>query len=204
MNKQVIHPFHRKSNYLVNPYRSKRPSTRLDIGRPGTLIAFELCTLTMAHLAATSMTGITTPPVAPGSPAATPTVIEVNIGDIMEQAKRLSVAVNVVGENNMRHMGSVSLAVDVVGSEYYDHLHEMTSTSLQRIQASLRVIHQQMTAYTSTMGPNAIEFQSRPTSRRQASSQTCTCRRPQFHTLSFTPRARNRETTHHRPIPWMR
>ena len=44
--KYVIHPFHRKSFYLVNPYRSERPSTRLDIGRPGTLIAFELCTLT--------------------------------------------------------------------------------------------------------------------------------------------------------------
>ena len=53
--KYVIHPFHRKSFYLVNPYRSERPSTRLDIGRPGTLIAFELCTLT------TSRTGLTLP-----------------------------------------------------------------------------------------------------------------------------------------------
>ena len=104
------------------------------------------------------MTGITTSPVTPGIPTTTPMVIEVNIGTIMEQAKRLSVAVNEVGENNMRHMGAVSLAVDVVGSEYYDHLHEMTTTSLQRIQASLRAIHQQMTAYTSTMGPNATEF----------------------------------------------
>ena len=154
----MIHPFHRKSFYLVNPYRSVRPSTRLDIGRPDILIAFELCTLTMAQPAATSMMGITTSPVNPGTPTTTPMVAEVNIGNIMEQAKRLSVAVNEVGENNMRHMGAVSLAVDVVGSEYYDHLHEMTTTSLQRIQASLRVIHQQMTAYTSTMGPNATEF----------------------------------------------
>ena len=104
------------------------------------------------------MTGITTSPVNPGTPTTTPMVIEVNVGDIMEQAKRLSLAVNEVGENNMRHMGAVSLAVDVVGSEYYDHLHEMTTISLQQIQASLRVIHQQMTAYTSTMGPNATEF----------------------------------------------
>ena len=104
------------------------------------------------------MTGTTTSPVTPGIPTTTPMVVEVNIGDIMEQAKRLSIAVNEVGENNMRHMGAVSLAVDVVGSEYYDHLHEMTTTSLQRIQANLRVIHQQMTAYTSTMGPNATEF----------------------------------------------
>ena len=77
----------------------------------------------MAQSAATSMTGITTSPVNPGTPTTTPMVIEVNIGDIMEQAKRLSLAVNEVGENNMRHMGAVSLAVDVVGSEYYDHLH---------------------------------------------------------------------------------
>ena len=44
----MIHPFHRKSFYLVGPHRSERPSTRLDIGRPDTFIAFELCTHTSA------------------------------------------------------------------------------------------------------------------------------------------------------------
>ena len=76
----------------------------------------------------------------------------------MDRTQKLSIAVNEIGENHIRHMGMVSLAVDVVGNEYYDHLHEMTITSLQQIQANLRVIHQQMTAYAGAMGPTEIEF----------------------------------------------
>ena len=153
----MTHPFYRSPIIYRDPLRSERPSTvRSDIGRPGTFIAFELCTLTMAQLAATSMTGTTTSPVTTGIPTTTPVVVD--IGDIMDRTQKLSIAVNEIGENHIRHMGMVSLAVDVVGNEYYDHLHEMTITSLQQIQANLRVIHQQMTAYAGAMGPTEIEF----------------------------------------------
>ena len=126
--------------------------------QPETFIALELCTHTMAQPAATSTTGTTTFPVTPGTgiPAATPVVVDIR--EIMDRAQKLSIAVSEIGENHARHMEMVSLTVDVVGNEYYDYLHRMTITSLQRIQANLRVTHRQMTAYADAMGPTETEF----------------------------------------------
>lgn len=107
----------------------------------------------MAQTTATTTTGTAMSPAALGNLTTTPVVI--NIRDIMDRTRMSSLAVTQIGENHIR---MVSLAVGAAGDEYFNRLHEVTTSSLHQLQANLRALHQQMTVYAGSMGPNETEF----------------------------------------------
>ena len=105
----------------------------------------------MAHLAATNMAEPTTP----SFTADGPTIIEIDIRDVMNRTRETSAAVHQLGENHIRTM---NMPAGVITDGYLKHMYEITTSSLGNLRMELKSLYRQLTTYADKAGPGDIEF----------------------------------------------
>ena len=105
----------------------------------------------MAQTAATNMAEPTKPSFTTGGP----TVIEIDIRDVMNRTRETSAAVHQLGENHIRTM---NMPAGVITDEYLKHMYEITTSSLGNLRMELKSLYRQLTTYADKVGPGDIEF----------------------------------------------
>ena len=105
----------------------------------------------MAQSTATNMAEPTTPSFTTGGP----TIIEIDIGDVINRTRETSTAVHQLGENHIRTM---NMPAGVITDEYLKHMYEITTSSLGNLRMELKSLYRQLTTYADKVGSGDIEF----------------------------------------------
>ena len=105
----------------------------------------------MAQSAATNMSEPTQLPLTTGGP----TIIEIDIRNVINRTRETSAAVHLLGENHIRTM---NMPAGVVTDGYLTHMYEMTTSQIDSLRTELRSLYRQLTTYVDRAGPGDIEF----------------------------------------------
>ena len=94
-------------------------------------------------------------PTTPSFTAGGPTIIEIDIRDVINRTRETSAAVHQLGESHIRTM---NMPAGVITDENLKHMYEITTSSLGNLRMELKSLYRQLTTYADEVGPGDIEF----------------------------------------------
>ena len=84
-----------------------------------------------------------------------PTIIEIDIRNVINRTRETSAAVHQLGENHIRTM---NMPAGVVTDGYIQHMYETTTSQIDSLRTELKSLYRQLTTYADGADPGDIEF----------------------------------------------